>query len=159
MLPMDYVKKDCRMAIAIGADHAGYILKEEIKKFLTELNTAYIDYGTDSTESVDYPKIAVPVARAVADSEADCGILICGTGIGMSIVANKIPGIRAALCYSEKLAILSRRHNNANVLTMGGRFIELEVARKIVKAFLNTEFETGGRHERRVKQIHDLTLI
>ncbi len=147
------------MTIAIGADHAGYNLKEEIKKFLTELHIAYIGYGTDSTESVDYPKIAVLVARAVANSEADRGILICGTGIGMSIVANKIPGIRAALCSSEEIAILGRRHNNANILTMGGRFTEPEVARKIVKAFLNTEFEAGGRHERRVKQIHELTLV
>lgn len=157
---MDYVKKDRRMTIAIGADHAGYTLKEEVKKFLTDINIAYIeDYGTDSTKSVDYPKIAVPVAKAVANSEADRGILICGTGIGMSIVANKIPGIRAALCCSEETAILSRRHNNANILTMGGRFIEPEIARKIVKAFLSTEFEAGGRHERRVKQIHALTNI
>ena len=147
------------MKIAIGADHAGYNLKEKIKKFLKELNISFVDYGTDSPEPVDYPKIAVSVARAVANSEAERGILICGTGIGMSIVANKIPGIRAALCWCEEAAILSRQHNNANILTMGGRLTAPEDARKIVKAFLNTEFEAGGRHERRVKQIHDLTLI
>ncbi len=147
------------MTVAIGADHAGYNLKEEIKKFLTEFHIAYTDYGTNSTEPVDYPEIAVSVAKAVANSKMDRGILICGTGIGMSIVANKIPGIRAALCYSEEITVLSRRHNNANILTMGGRFTQPQIARKIVKAFLDTEFEAGGRHERRVKLIHNLTLV
>lgn len=147
------------MTVAIGADHAGYALKEEIKKFLEQLSVKYKDYGTNSPDSVDYPDIAVRVAEAVSNSEFEQGILICTTGIGMSVVANKIPGIRAALCTSVPIAKLSREHNNANILTIGSRYIEFEEAKKIVKTFLDTKFEAGGRHERRVKKIHDLTSV
>jgi len=145
------------MTVAIGSDHAGYNLKEEIKKLLGEMQIKVQDYGTDSPEPVDYPEISIQVAHSVSRSEGERGILICGSGIGMSIVANKIPGIRAALCFSEESAKMSRSHNNANILVMGGRFTETEVAKKMVKTFLNTEFETGGRHERRVIKIHELT--
>lgn len=145
------------MTIAIGADHAGYHYKEEIKTFLEERNTPFRDFGTYSTESTHYPQFAVRVARAVSGGEAEFGILICGSGIGMSIVANKIPGIRSALCYSEELAIISRIHNDANILSLGARYTDLTEVKKIVAAFLDTPFEAGGRHEIRVKQIHDLT--
>ena len=145
------------MTIAVGADHAGYELKEEIKKLLIARGVDIQDYGTDSNESTDYPKHAVQVARAVSDEKAKFGILICGSGIGMSIVANKIPGIRSAACLNEEFAKLSRMHNDANVLTLAARFIDLTEADKIITAFLGTEFEEGGRHERRVKQIHELT--
>jgi ribose 5-phosphate isomerase B len=145
------------MTIAIGADHAGYRYKEEIKAFLEERNTPFRDFGTYSTESTHYPQFAVRVARAVSGGKADFGILICGSGIGMSIVANKIPGIRSALCYSEELAKISRIHNNANVLSLGARYTDLSEVKKMVIAFLDTPFESGSRHEIRVKQIHDLT--
>ncbi|MFH1943597.1 MAG: ribose 5-phosphate isomerase B [bacterium] len=145
------------MTVAIGSDHAGYDLKEVIKKFLDTQNIRYQDYGTNSTESVDYPDIAVAVSRAVMKTTDVLGILVCGTGVGMSIIANKIPGIRAALCTSEKLAELSRRHNNANILTLGGRTTDAELARKIVKTFLDTPPDPEDRHQRRIQKIHDLT--
>lgn len=142
------------MKIAIGSDHGGYDLKEEIKDLLAELDIEYKDFGTDSTESVDYPDYATPVAKAVADEEYDKGILICGTGIGMSIAANKVPGIRAALCHDVFSARATRQHNDSNVLTMGSRVIGSELARAIVSAWLDSEFE-GGRHERRINKIEN----
>jgi len=147
------------MTVAIGSDHAGYDLKGKIRDFLDKLNIQYKDYGTNSTEPIDYPDIAVMVGRAVSHSKDGKGILICGTGIGMSIVANKIPGIRAALCTSEELAKMSRRHNNANILTLGGQTTKEALAKKIVRTFLETPPDSGNRHKRRIKKIHDLTRL
>lgn len=145
------------MVIALGSDHAGYEVKEKIKTLLESLHIQYKDFGTDSVDPCDYPRIAVDVAKAVAGSEYRYGIVICGTGIGMDIVANKIKGIRSALCTSAKMAEKSRSHNNANILSLGSRETDWQEIKKIVKTFLFTEFESGGRHERRVKQIHVLT--
>ncbi len=144
------------MKIAIGADHAGYMLKEQVKAFLKSKDIDFKDYGTFKIESCDYPEYAYKVGQAIVNGEADLGILICGTGIGMSITANKIKGIRAALVHDEQTAKLSRQHNDANVLCMGGRILEEEAALKIVDVWLNTSFE-GGRHEKRLKLINQLT--
>ncbi len=140
------------MKVIIGADHAGYHLKEEIVKFFEEENIDYEDIGTDSTESVDYPDYAAGVAKKVAAGEGRLGILICGTGIGMSIAANKFKGIRAAHCHDTVSARDTRRHNDSNVLTMGGRIIGPELAREIVRVWLEESFD-GGRHQRRVDKI------
>ncbi|SDF00529.1 ribose 5-phosphate isomerase B [Sporolituus thermophilus] len=140
------------MLVAIGSDHGGFRLKEEIKRFLDEEKIAYRDFGTYSTDSVDYPDISRSVAQAVAAGECDRGIIICGTGIGVSIAANKIKGIRAALCHDVYSAQMSREHNDANILTMGERVIGPGLARAIVAKWLATEF-AGGRHARRVDQI------
>lgn len=144
------------MKLAIGADHAGYVLKEQIKEYLKSKDIDFKDVGTFKIESCDYPEFAYKVGQAVANCEADLGILICGTGIGMSITANKIKGIRAALVHDEQTAKLSRQHNNANVLCMGGRILSEDLAKKIVDVWLNTSFE-GGRHEKRLKLITQLT--
>ena len=141
--------------IAIGSDHAGYELKEKIKKHFEENNIKFIDFGTFSSDSCDYPIIAEKVGNSVSHKESEKGILICGAGIGMSIAANKIKGVRAALCYEPELAVLARKHNNANVLCMGGRFTNFEKAKEIVKVFLNTDFE-GERHQKRVDLIKKL---
>lgn len=143
------------MKIALGADHAGFPLKEKIKEFLLSKGYEVIDMGTHSTESVHYPDFAKKVALAVQRGEADRGILVCGTGIGMSITANKFKGIRAALCTNEYMARMSRRHNDANVLCLGERVLGVELALSIVEAWLEEEFE-GGRHEVRVKLILDM---
>ena len=143
------------MRIAFGCDHGGLHLKEDIKSLLADGGYEVTDFGTNSTDSVDYPDIAVPVANAVANGEFDRGILICGTGIGIGIAANKVKGIRAALCHDTFSAHASREHNNANILTMGERIIGPGLARDIVKIWLTTEFE-GGRHERRVAKIADI---
>lgn len=140
------------MKIAIGSDHAGYNLKEEIKNLLEEKGLTYRDMGTESTTSVDYPDFAHKVAAGVAKDDFDRGILICGTGIGMSIVANKVEGVRAALCHDVFSARAARNHNNANVLTMGSRIIGSELAREIVSTWLSSDFD-GGRHKRRVTKI------
>ncbi|MCJ7813047.1 ribose 5-phosphate isomerase B [bacterium] len=147
------------MIVAVGSDHAGYKLKEKIKTLLEDLHIPYKDFGTDSSDPCDYPEIGVEVAKAVSNSKCTYGIVTCGTGIGMDIVTNKIQGIRAALCTSVEMAEKSRRHNNANILVMGSWQTEWQEAKKIVQVFLNTEFESGGRHERRVNQIHTLTGI
>lgn len=141
--------------IAIGSDHGGFSLKEDLKLFLEELGVTYKDYGTYTEDSVDYPDIAADVAKAVLNGEAQKGILICGTGIGIGMAANKIKGIRAALCHDAFSAKFSRAHNDANILTMGERVIGKGLAREIVRIWLTSEFE-GGRHERRVNKIHDL---
>ena len=141
--------------IGIGSDHGGFPLKEEIKKHLDEIGIAYRDFGTDSPESCDYPIYAEAVARAVVSGEVEKGILICGTGIGISIAANKVKGIRAALCGDCYSAEFTRRHNDANILTMGARVTGGGLACKIVDTFLTTEFE-GGRHARRVALIADI---
>ena len=143
------------MKIAIGCDHGGLHLKQEIKELLSTLGHEVEDFGTHSTESCDYPGIAEPVAHAVVDGAADRGILICGTGIGIGIAANKIAGVRAALCHDTFSAHASREHNNANILTMGERVIGPGLAKDIVTIWLNTEFE-GGRHARRVEKISAL---
>jgi len=137
------------LRVAIGADHGGFDLKEQLKQHLVKSNVVVLDFGTSSKESVDYPDIALPVCQAVVSGSCNYGILICTTGIGMSIAANKIPGIRAALCWNEHLAEMARRHNNANVLCLSGSETSFEQAQKIVEIFLNTPFD-GGRHERRV---------
>lgn len=137
------------LKISIGSDHGGYRLKEEIKNWLSEKGHPSVDFGTYSRESCDYPAIAQAVAKSVADGEADRGIIICGTGIGVSIVANKVPGIRAALCHDTFSARASREHNDANVLTMGERVIGPGLAMDIVEIWLATGFQ-GGRHQRRV---------
>lgn len=140
------------MRIAIGSDHAGFEQKELIKQHLVDGGHEVADLGTVSEESVDYPDYALAVARAVAKGEADRGVLVCGTGIGMAIAANKIIGVRAANVTSAEFARLARQHNNANVVTVSGRFVPAEENFAIVDAFLETEFE-GGRHAGRVGKI------
>ncbi len=138
--------------IALGADHGGFLLKEAIKAYLEQQGIAYRDYGTDSETSVDYAPIAEQVANAVANAEAEKGILCCGTGIGISIAANKIKGIRAAVVSNAFCAKATREHNDANILCMGGRVITEQEAVEFTKIFLTTPFE-GGRHQRRIDQI------
>jgi ribose 5-phosphate isomerase B len=138
--------------VAIASDHAGFALKEDLKRFLDELRVSYDDLGPAADTPVDYPDFAAAVSQAVLDGRADLGILICGTGIGMSIAANKIAGIRAALATDEHMARLSRQHNDANILALGGRTTASPVARAIVRVFLDTAFE-GGRHQRRLDRI------
>lgn len=140
------------MKVAIAADHGGYKLKEEIKTLLTSMNIQTEDFGCTCEESVDYPDYALPVAEKVAAGEFDRGILVCGTGIGMSIAANKVPGIRCALVHDTFSARATREHNNTNVLAMGERVIGPGLALDIVEIWLETEFQ-GGRHERRVDKI------
>lgn len=143
------------MKVALGADHGGYALKEYIKKVLAEDNIEFHDFGTYSEESVDYPDYARPVAEAVAAGDFDRGILICGTGIGMEIAANKVPGVRAALVHDVYSARATRQHNDSNILTMGGRVVGPALAAEIVKTWLATEFE-GGRHARRLDKIKEI---
>lgn len=138
--------------IALGADHGGYGLKEAIKKYLDEQHIAYEDFGTYSEESVDYGPIAAKVGHCVADGKAEKGILCCGTGIGISMAANKVKGIRAAVVTNEFCAEMTRRHNDANILCMGGRVISEEMAVKLSKIFLETPFD-GGRHAKRIDHI------
>lgn len=138
--------------IAIACDHGGYALKEAVKAHLDELGLAWRDFGTNSTDSCDYPDYAAPAARAVGSGECDRGIVICTTGIGVSIVANKIPGVRCALCSDPLSAEMTRRHNDTNMLAMGAGIIGQNLALKIVDTWLGTAFE-GGRHQRRVDKI------
>ena len=139
--------------IALGCDHGGYELKLEIIKYLEEQKLPYKDFGCDSLESTDYPIYAKKVAHAILDGECDKGILICGTGIGISITANKFKGIRAALCSDCFSAEATRLHNDANILAMGGRVVGPGLAVKIVETFLNTPFSGDARHMRRIAQI------
>ena len=143
------------MKLAIGSDHGGFRLKEAIKTYLLAHDYEVTDFGTESEDSCDYPDFALPVAEAVAKGEYDRGILICGTGIGIGIVANKVKGVRAALCHDTFSAEACRNHNDANILTMGERIVGEGLALKIVETFLNSEFE-GGRHQRRVDKIKTL---
>jgi ribose 5-phosphate isomerase B len=143
------------MLIAIGSDHGGFRLKEDIKEFLKEQGYEFRDFGTNSTDSVDYPDFARAVAQAVASGECGRGILICGTGVGISIAANKVKGIRAALCTDEYTAQMSREHNDANILALGERVTGFGLARSIVAKWLTTDF-AGGRHSKRVCKIADL---
>lgn len=138
------------MKIAIASDHAGFDLKEKIKKILTEYEI--VDYGSENSDSMDYPDTGFKAAEAVSRGDCGRGILICGSGLGMSIVANKVSGIRAALCQTKQFAKLSRRHNNSNILVLSGRFISEYLAKEIIDVWLNTEFE-GGRHQKRLDKI------
>ena len=140
------------MRVALAADHAGVALKRDVKHLLTDLHAEVEDFGTDSDASVDYPDYAERVARAVAAGKADVGILICGTGIGMAMAANKVAGIRAAPVTDVETARLSREHNDANVLAIGARTTPIDRAMAIVRVFLDTEF-AGGRHQRRLDKI------
>lgn len=143
------------MRIAIGSDHAGYELKQELIKYLDNKGYEIIDFGTNSKESVDYPDFAKKVSYVVSKNECQYGILICYTGIGMSISSNKVEGIRAALVGSTENAILTREHNNANVLCLSSKDTPFSLAKDIVDIFINTDF-AGGRHERRVNKIMEL---
>ena len=143
------------MNIAIGADHAGFVLKQEIAEGLRAAGHTVADKGTDSTASADYPDYAEAVARDVASGAADRGVLVCATGVGMSIAANKIHGVRAALAVNPEEVQLTRQHNDANVLTLGAKFTTPADAKQYVKLFLETPFE-GGRHQRRVGKISQL---
>ena len=140
------------MKVSIASDHAGFEEKELLKPYLVELGHEVIDRGPDSDDRVDYPDFAELVAKDVAGGEADCGVLVCGTGIGMAIAANKVDGIRAANVTTPEFAALAREHNDANIVTVSGRFVTDEINRAIVKAFLETAFG-GGRHEGRVAKI------
>ena len=142
------------MKVAIGADHAGYEEKENIKKTLDELGVEYVDLGTNSTDSVDYPDFGKAVGEAVASGEADQGIVVCGSGIGISIAANKVKGVRAALAWNEETAELARQHNDANMISLGQRMMSQEQALEIVRVWLDTPFE-GGRHVRRIEMIDE----
>lgn len=140
------------MRIVVGSDHAGFALKEHVKEFLESSGHQVVDVGTSSDESVDYPDYARAAAEAVAAGDADYGVLVCGTGLGMAIAANKVPGIRAVQVMDPALAEMARKHNDANVLTLAGRHTDPATAERIVEAFLSTGFE-GGRHERRIQKI------
>jgi ribose 5-phosphate isomerase B len=143
------------MIVAVGSDHAGFELKQRIKRFLTETGIQVHDLGTASTDSVDYPDFAQRVACEVRDRQADLGILMCGTGVGVCIAANKIKGIRAAAVWDPDIARLARQHNNANILCLPGRHMDPEFAVELARIWLNTVFE-GGRHQRRVEKITEL---
>jgi ribose 5-phosphate isomerase B len=142
--------------IALASDHAGYQYKERIKQLLDSVHEPYKDFGATSAEPSDYPDYAHIAAEAVTRGECDRSIMVCGSGIGMDIVANKSKGVRAALCTSVEMARLSRSHNDANVLVLGERITDWSTVEQIVKTWLQTKFE-GGRHDRRVKKIHSLT--
>ena len=141
------------MKIAIGSDHAGFKYKERIKQFLTGLGHVVDDFGTDSEEPVDYPLFIRPAAEAVARGECDRGIVFGGSGNGEAMVANKVHGVRCALCWNEEVARLSRQHNDANVLSLGQRVIAEDLVFKIVRVWIDTPFE-GGRHQKRVEQLN-----
>lgn len=138
--------------IPIASDHAGFALKEHLKKVLDKLGVPYQDLGTTSAESVDYPDFAKKVAEAVSSGQSDRGLLVCGSGQGMAMTANRYPGVRAAVAIDEEMAQLSREHNDANILTLGGRLTEPDQAERIVKVWLETPF-SGGRHATRVAKI------
>lgn len=146
------------MKIALAADHRGHNVKERVAILLAEQGHEVLDMGTNSARSCDYPNLAYPAARSVADGAADAAILICGSGIGMTICANKIAGVRAALCHDELTAQMSRRHNNANILCLASDVLGEELIRRIVSSWLGTNFEGGGRHERRVRKISWIEL-
>lgn len=143
------------MKIAIAADHAGYEEKEQLKPLLDELGVNYADLGTGSSESVDYPDYARQVAEKVARGEVDQGLLLCGSGTGMAIAANKVPGVRAAVGWSEEIARLAREHNDANILALPARFTPADQLGKIVRAWFAASF-SGGRHEQRVEKIREI---
>jgi ribose 5-phosphate isomerase B len=141
--------------IAIGSDHAGFEAKEQAKREIAALGLDVADKGTDNLDSVDYPDFGAAVGHAVVSGEVDRGVVICGSGIGISIAANKVPGVRAALCWNEETARLAREHNDANVLCIGARFIEPDQAARMIRVFMETEF-AGGRHQQRVEKLTQL---
>ena len=143
------------MKIAIGNDHAATDLKFIIKEYVEGMGHEVINFGTDDNESCDYPAYGKKVGEAVVNGEADCGILICGTGVGISIAANKVKGVRAAVCSDVATAHLVKEHDNANIIAFGARIVGVELAKDIVKTYLEAEFE-GGRHQRRIDMIHDI---
>lgn len=145
-----------KLKIALASDHGGFQLKEKIKKYLEEQNYEYEDFGTNNEESVDYSDFASKVTESILAGNNDRGILICGTGIGMSIAANKVPGIRATLCHDEYTAKMSREHNDSNILVLGGRVLDKTKAKSIVDVWLKTEFTDEDRHARRLKKIEDI---
>jgi len=143
------------MKIAIGNDHAAVEMKKEIMTYLESLGHEVVNFGTDSTDSCNYPEYGEKVGRYVADGQADCGVLICGTGVGISIAANKVKGVRAAVCSDVTTAHLVKEHNNANIIAFGARIVGVETAKDIVSAYLNAEF-MGGRHQDRIDMIHEI---
>lgn len=144
------------MKIAIGCDHGGFVLKEDIIKYLNSKTVDILDFGVQTDEnSVDYPDYALKVANAVSNGDSDLGIVLCGTGIGISIAANKVKGIRCAVCHDEFTAQMSKKHNNANIISLGGRCLTKEEAVKIVKSWFEEEFE-GGRHQNRLDKITEI---
>jgi len=144
------------MRIAIGSDHAGFALKQQIGDALRQAGHQVIDVGTNNTEATDYPDYAAVVAQDVARGQADRGILVCATGVGMSIAANKIAGVRAALAWNPDEVQLTRQHNDANVIALGAKFTDAATANQLTRIFLETRFEGGGRHERRIGKIRRL---
>ena len=146
------------MKFAIGSDHRGFLAKEHVKRFLTQMGHEVIDCGTHSDAPTDYPDYAVPVCADIQAGKAERGVLLCGSGIGMCMTANKMRGIRAALCHDELTAEMSRRHNDANVLCLAGDLLGDELIRRIVEVWVSTKFE-GGRHERRVKKIMKTEML
>jgi ribose 5-phosphate isomerase B len=149
-------QKRHKAKIAIGSDHAGFEMKEEVKKFLSETEYEYQDVGTHSSESTDYPIYGRAVAEAVASEKCNKGIVICGTGIGISIAANKVPGVRAGACYNTDMARIVREHNDTNVLALGARITAIPLAIDIVRTWLVTEFSHGERHIRRINKITEI---
>lgn len=143
------------MKIGIANDHAAVEMKQEIMAYLQELGHEVVNYGTDSNESCNYPEFGEKVGRAVVAGEIDCGVLICGTGVGISISANKVNGVRAAVCSDTATARLVKQHNNANIIAFGQRIVGIELAKDIVKAYLDAEF-LGGRHQTRIDLIHEI---
>ncbi|MBR1389982.1 MAG: ribose 5-phosphate isomerase B [Lachnospiraceae bacterium] len=143
------------MKIGIGNDHAAVELKQIIQSYLEELGHEVVNYGTDATESCNYPEYGEKVGRAVASGEVDCGVLICGTGVGISIAANKVKGVRAAVCSDVTTARLVKEHNNANIIAFGARIVGTELAKDIVKAYLDATYQ-GGRHDARIAMIHEI---
>ena len=144
--------------VAIGSDHAGFALKSDIIDMLKSENIVVQDFGTDSDQSVDYPDHVHPLASAIESGKAECGILICGSGNGVAMAANKHSGIRAALCWNEELAVLARKHNDANIICLPARFVSKDLAIKMIAKFLSTDFE-GGRHAQRVEKIANYVTI
>lgn len=143
------------MKVGIGNDHAAVELKMQIKEFIESMGHEVVNYGVDTAESCNYPEIGEKVGRAVADKEVDCAVLICGTGVGISIAANKVNGVRAAVCSDVTTAHLVKEHNDANIIAFGARIVGVELAKDIVKAYLNAEF-LGGRHATRVAMFADI---
>ena len=143
------------MKIAIGNDHAAVEMKNEIMAYVKELGHEVVNYGTDTNDSCNYPDFGEKVGHAVVDGDADCGILICGTGVGISIAANKVAGVRAAVCSDVTTAHLVKEHNNANIIAFGARIVGTETAKDIVKAYLDAEL-LGGRHQTRIDMIHEI---
>lgn len=147
-----------KRTVYIGSDHAGYEMKESLKKYMTEKGVKFLDLGSFSSESVDYPDIAREVCEKVVDEKSSLGVLICGTGVGMMMTANKRAGIRAAACTHEQMAKMARLHNDANVLCLGSRIIASELAKQILDVFLETEFEGEDRHKRRIAKMEHSDL-